>query len=77
MQGGLLTDDEFPPNRSSLSGDPNKPSPHEDKIVWRRPSEFCKGLNHPSLFVGGFDESDVVQGLLGKICRQTGKMIRV
>ncbi|VDN14948.1 unnamed protein product [Dibothriocephalus latus] len=54
----LYEDPDFPPNQTSLGNIPNLRGP----VYWKRPKE----INPKAEFiVGGFDRSDVNQGMLG------------
>ncbi|PHT61444.1 Calpain-type cysteine protease DEK1 [Capsicum annuum] len=64
-----FTDQEFPPNDRSLFMDPDNP-PSKLQVVseWMRPTDIVKEKhlgNHPCLFSGVANSSDVCQGRLG------------
>jgi hypothetical protein len=60
-----FVDSNFPAGPSALHRDPKKPK-HNDwaNVQWKRPEELT-GVNHPALFVEGFDPNDIRQGMLG------------
>jgi calpain-5 len=56
----LFTDDQFPPNASSLyKFDPPR---SRQNIAWKRPSEIC---SNPKFFVNKADRNDLSQGEIG------------